>query len=279
MWTSREAGATWQTPHPRHRAARCPYAVPGWLHDTGRNLALLTLAPWQVLALHTVLARHQLVAEVLPPARPPTSVGTARSPLYCIVAAGTRSAVRTAQRLWASGESDELATAANMPPCCVHAAADDRRTAWHDRTWPTATRTVDAGPAGDVPASLTLPAIPQTSTFLAPLGLRAVQHHPCRTNCPDSRHDGNAFLAALGACHPAASRQLAEMLSWPLEWSARHGIAEIRTPILKLAHHTDPTSHTLRIAVMSPDYPEEGATGLRFPYRTPRRQLPIASVR
>ena len=187
--------------------------------------------------------------------------------------------MQTAQRLWEAGQPDELATAANIPLCCVRAAADDRDAAWHDRTWPSATRTVGAGPAGDDPASLTLPAVPQTSTFLALLGLRAVQHQPCRISCPGSRRDGNAFLAALTTCHPAASRQLAEMLSWPLEWSARHGIAEIRTPILKLAYQTDPTSHTLRMAVTSPNYPAEGATGLRFPYRTPHRQLPIASTR
>jgi hypothetical protein len=125
------------------------------------------------------------------------------------------------------------------------------------------------------PPSLTLPAVPPTSTFLALPGLRAVQHRSCRASCPGSRRDGDAFLAALGASHPDASRQLAEMLSWPLEWSARHGIAEVRTPILKLAHRTDATAHTLRIAVTSPYYPAEGATGLRFPCRAPRRQLPV----
>ena len=277
MWTSGDAAATWQA-RIRGIARAVPDAVPGWLHETGRNLALLTLAPWQVLALHTVLARHQLVAAVLPPAAT-DRVGAVGSQLYCMVAAGTRSAVQTAQRLWEAGQPDELATAANIPLCCVRAAADDRDAAWHDRTWPSATRTVGAGPAGDDPASLTVPAVPQTSTFLALLGLRAVQHQPCRISCPGSRRDGSAFLAALTTCHPAASRQLAEMLSWPLEWSARHGIAEIRTPILKLAYQTDPTSHTLRMAVTSPNYPAEGATGLRFPYRTPHRQLPIASVR
>lgn len=268
MWTSPEAAATWQ-PRIRGIARAVPDAVPGWLHDTGRDLALLTLAPWQLLALHTVLARHQLVAAALPSAAAArTSAGLA--PLHCLVAAGTGPAVHAAQRLWEAGKPDELAAAADVPPCCVRAAADDRDAAWHDRTWPSAIRT-----AGPQSASLTFPVVPQTSTFLAPLGLRAVQHQPCRASCPGSRRDGDAFLAALGTCHPGASRQLAEMLSWPLEWSARHGIAEVRTPVLKLAHRTDATSHTLRIAITSPNYPTEGATGLRFPYRTPRRQLPV----
>jgi uncharacterized protein len=283
MWTSREAAAAWQ-PRIREITRAVPGAVPRWLDDTDRSLALLTLAPWQVLALRTVLARHRLVAAVLPPPAASGALTAVRSPLHCLVAAGTEQAVRTAQQLWEASEADELATAANIPPCCVRAATDDRDAAWHDRTWPSATRTdatgaAGAGPADGSPAPLTLPAAPQTSTFLARLGLRAAQHDPCRSSCADSHRDGDAFLAALGACHPEAARRLTEMLSWPLEWSARHGIAEIRTPILKLAHHTDPTSRTLCINVTSPNYPAEGATGLRFPYRTLRRQLPVASIR
>ncbi|MGI8554243.1 MAG: class I SAM-dependent methyltransferase, partial [Dehalococcoidia bacterium] len=66
-----------------------------------------------------------------------------------------------------------------------------------------------------------------------------------------------------------------EMLSWPIQWSALHGIAEIMTPILKVATRTDATAvkYTVRLGTPPGRYPEEGSVGVGFPYRTskPRR--------
>jgi hypothetical protein len=59
---------------------------------------------------------------------------------------------------------------------------------------------------------------------------------------------------------------LDEVLAWPVEWSALHGIAEIRTPIAKVAMQTDATASKYTIQYPGRGYPREGARGLVFPY-------------
>jgi len=60
---------------------------------------------------------------------------------------------------------------------------------------------------------------------------------------------------------------LQELYSWPIEWSANHGICELRTPILKCCYETDWTSKEYRVQITGEDYPDEGMEGLRFPYQ------------
>jgi uncharacterized protein len=262
LWTGDEAREVWQ-PRFRRIAEAVPHAVPGLLSVTGRDVVALTLAPWQVFALHTALASHRLVAEVVP--------GPAGLPVFCAVLAGSPAPVRAARDAWVAGDL----AAAGVPGCCARAATTDRERGWVDATWPAATRG-ETGHAG----SITRPSVAETNVLLARLGLRAVGHQPCRSECGDSRDSGAAMLAALVGCGRATeARWLAEVLSWPVEWTARHGIAELRIPVCKLAYDTDATEHTLRVAVTSPHHPAEGASGRTFPYATARRLLPITAVR
>jgi SAM-dependent methyltransferase len=60
-----------------------------------------------------------------------------------------------------------------------------------------------------------------------------------------------------------------EILHWPVEWSALHGIAEIKTPILKISTKTDATAKKYLIQRRGTRYPVEGAQGLKFPYQMP----------
>jgi hypothetical protein len=58
-----------------------------------------------------------------------------------------------------------------------------------------------------------------------------------------------------------------EMLSWSAEWSALHGIAEIRTPIVKVATSTDATGLKYTVRRTGTRHPQEAPHGLNFPYR------------
>ena len=58
---------------------------------------------------------------------------------------------------------------------------------------------------------------------------------------------------------------LGEILGWPLEWSALHGIAEIKTPVLRASARTDATPRKYVVRWEGESYPEGGASGLRFP--------------
>ena len=71
---------------------------------------------------------------------------------------------------------------------------------------------------------------------------------------------------------------LREILGWPLEWSALHGIAEIKTPVLRASARTDATPRKYVVRWEGESYPEGGASGLSFPYPRPGRPKLTASA-
>jgi hypothetical protein len=70
-----------------------------------------------------------------------------------------------------------------------------------------------------------------------------------------------------------------EILSWPCEWSALHGIAEIKTPLFKMIYNTDATGDKYVFRLLSENYPAEGLPGVQFPYRKPSKLHFTDSVR
>ncbi|MEL6431772.1 MAG: hypothetical protein AAFR54_21555, partial [Planctomycetota bacterium] len=50
-----------------------------------------------------------------------------------------------------------------------------------------------------------------------------------------------------------------------------HGIAEIKSPVLKISTRTDATAHKHVVQLDGERFPEEGAQGLSFAYRDPGR--------
>lgn len=101
------------------------------------------------------------------------------------------------------------------------------------------------------------------------MGVRPVFHLPCSFNCPSTIRMG-AKLIEIGESHGYKQEMqwLKEILRWPVEWSALHGIAEIKTPILKVSTRTDATAFKIRVQVHGSKYPDEGAQGLSFPYNS-----------
>jgi SAM-dependent methyltransferase len=58
-----------------------------------------------------------------------------------------------------------------------------------------------------------------------------------------------------------------EILSWPVEWTALHGIAEIKTPLMRVSTQTDATPDKYVVQRLSQAYPQEGALGAAFPFK------------
>ena len=113
------------------------------------------------------------------------------------------------------------------------------------------------------------------------IGVRAVPHLPCSFDCAGTIRFGEQFLALgrrLGYAEEIG--WIEEILSWPVEWSALHGIAEVKTPVLKMITATDATPYKYTVQIKGEKYPSEGATGLYFPYRKPAAiRLAIAQKR
>jgi hypothetical protein len=71
---------------------------------------------------------------------------------------------------------------------------------------------------------------------------------------------------------------LEAMLRWPAEWSALHGIAEVKTGVLRFIAPAAYTAGRRSVRHPGSQFAPEAARGLRFPYVSPpeRRRLPLA---
>lgn len=98
-------------------------------------------------------------------------------------------------------------------------------------------------------------------------GVRAVSHLPCSFDCTHTYNqavDNIKFGRQLG--FDQEMDWLEQILDWPVQWSALHGIAEIKTPILKISSRTDATADLVIVDRQGFSYPDEGASGTIFPY-------------
>jgi hypothetical protein len=91
---------------------------------------------------------------------------------------------------------------------------------------------------------------------------------PCRFDCEATVEVASQSID-IGRRHGFTQEMdwLLEILSWPVEWSALHGIAEIKTPILRVSTRTDAGGTRCTVRWRGTAYPAEGVTGLGFPYR------------
>jgi hypothetical protein len=177
---------------------------------------------------------------------------------------------------WDAGTSAEIGKLLGYPPCCH----EFFRLVWVeqglvDTTWPMAVATA-APPEGTRTIEVTGP--PESNILWRWLGVRAVPHLPCRFDCQNSVELARKYLeVGTKAGFQAELDWLLAILSWPVEWSALHGIAEIKTPVLKVSTLTDATARKYVVKRKGDAYPLEGAQGLSFPYRLPTRPILTAS--
>ncbi len=191
------------------------------------------------------------------------------------VAAGRRGAARALAGAWRDGDQAEVGRLLGFPACCARfferVWVDER---WVDTTWPMAMGTTAREPQASDDADVVVQGPTAANILLRWLGLRAVPHLPCAFDCAATAMLGYALAGVFkreGLDEPLAL--LGEMLEWPVEWSALHGIAEIKTPVVRITAHTDATAGRLRVRRHGTRWPEHGAHGLAFPYRPPGAPL------
>lgn len=172
---------------------------------------------------------------------------------------------------WERGDQKEVGRLLGYPACCSDFFEEFWvRQRFVDTTWPMALGT--AGGADEGATLLEVGGPPHTNILLRWLGVRAVPHLPCSFTCEPSRRFGEELVGlARRRGHAAEADDLLRMLEWPVEWSALHGIAEIKTPVLKIAALTDATPVKYVVRRRGTTYPAEGAQGLSFPYKEPNR--------
>ena len=153
------------------------------------------------------------------------------------------------------------------PPCCIDSFCQTWTTEGYiDTTWPMAAETPSAMIVA--PRALEVDPLPHCNTLGRWYGLKPVPHLPCSFRCEATRDKGeqwSEFGRRLG--YGAEMDILEQMTSWPVEWSALHGYAEIKTPVMRVMATTDATAEKYTVRVKGTQYPADGATGLSFPWK------------
>jgi hypothetical protein len=181
-----------------------------------------------------------------------------------LLAVGTHKALLRLSDAWTSYDHDRVGQQLGYPRCCREfyqkVMIDENML---DPTWQIACSVRGRGEYRNVEVNCS----PISNTLWRWADIAATFHLPCRYDCPDTVRLGEQ-LVALG-CRSGYSDEmewLIEILSWPVEWSALHGIAEIKTPIFRMITDSDATPHKYTVRIKGDKYPPEGAIGKSFPY-------------
>lgn len=193
------------------------------------------------------------------------------------IAIGTPSNLMKLRDAWRAGDPGAIGAALGYPHCCRH--FNDRvcrHDGYLDTTWWMSIATESVALTA---RSAEIKGVHLSNLMWHCLDVRATPHRPCRFDCPETLALGEQILASGRRMGYADEVEwLEEVLSWPVEWSAMHGIAEIKTPILRLISNTDATSSKYTVRVHGTSYPDEGAHGGTFPYNRWSRKLAVHTL-
>lgn len=173
-----------------------------------------------------------------------------------------------------NGNDELMGMLLGYPKCC----RESYRKIWRDQkfvdtTWPMALTSVERH---KTITEIEIEGKIYNNILWRWTGVRAVPHLPCSFDCRGTEDLAKALISVGRASgFDSEMTWLLEILSWPVQWSALHGIAEIKTPILKILTRTDATAKEYRVLYLGNMYPELGAKGLRYPYR---RGLPVVGT-
>ena len=178
--------------------------------------------------------------------------------------------------LWNSDtqtRDSDMGTLLGYPTCCVkHYTKFTNTQNFVDMTWPVATNKVKIKKETLIHIKADTPA--ENNILWHWQNVRLIPHVPCSFGCKKS--------TALGIKMAELGRKLGydqeinwtyELLSWPVEWSALHGIAEIRTPINKVSSRTDMTPFKYTVQKQSEMYPVDGMSGITYPYNQKKTKV------
>jgi hypothetical protein len=279
-WVSDEAQAVWQ---PRLQRIGTAWQEVEWRAVAAgiRRAAQRVLSPALMPGLVAEMAQHGLLSFDVArvgvsgaPYRATAVVPRSGEPFLLrvlITSPQDREAVTAA---WQSGQQLLCSSFLGAPDCCARSFAriwEQER--YLDATWP-----MVAELAGER-SEIEIEAAPEANLLLRWLGVRPVPHLPCRFDCPATIALGRQLLAVMRqAGYGLEADWQQEMLRWPMEWSALHGIAEIKTPIVRIMTCTDATAKTYRVRLLGAVQPQETGQGLGFPFRRPTRLRVLQST-
>jgi hypothetical protein len=276
-WTSSEALTTWG---PRIGAVvRMFSEIERQTVVAGlRPCALLSVDPLELVDLSGWAAARGLVVLIL--SRQAVSRHTysavgrpaeATGPFNYRAVLGVVSDTNCFRTAWTVQDNSMMGELLGYPRCCREFFNSVWvRAGWVDSTWPMASETHDVVRIDNSTLEVSGPAM--SNILMRWQGVRGVPHLPCSFSCTETASMGESWLSLAdehGYFDEVAD--LREMLDWPMEWSALHGIAEVKTPVNKVSTRTVATPSKLVIRRAGAQSPGVGAFGLRFPFHVRSR--------
>jgi hypothetical protein len=190
-------------------------------------------------------------------------------PFVMLLVLGSLADVREFRDAWEAADQEQIGTLLGYPPCC----REFFREVWvelgmTDTTWPMA---LNGDHQRDGEREVVVGGSPQANILWRWMGVRAVPHLPCSFQCAETVAFADRLAEIGRECgYEAEMDWMLDILDWSVQWSALHGIAEIKTPVLKASVRTDATPVGYVVRRPGESRPPEGARGLGFPYRRVR---------
>ncbi len=262
-WVTDRAQSVWA---PRLTRIAAAWHEIQWLSVAAgvRPAATFTLASPVYVASARTWMNHRLSSVVLDVAAP---AGGRRRPTVAVAAVPRLQSMADA---WLAGDEASIGGLLGYPACCCDAFGLRRPSGAEDDVWSVAASSVERADGATSEVRMAPP--PVANLLWARLNVRAIPHIPCRFTCLATSALGEALLdVGRAAGYAAEVGWLREILSWPVEWSALHGIAEIKTPVLKLSTSARAAQGKQVVRFTGTSYPAEGASGVRFPFQQPAR--------
>jgi HEXXH motif-containing protein len=187
-----------------------------------------------------------------------------------LVLVGKADTLADLKRAWSERDIVTMGTLLGYPACCIdHFMATFQLPQLWDAVWAWHPRPTAEPPR---PASGIHP-------LLAKLGISRTPHVPCSPECVKSHHIAEAWERLgqeMGWGDILTHRTV--LLDSAVHWSARHGIAELKTPLFRLTTDVAATLGTYQLALEGDVQPEDAATGGVFPYLSPRKRAVTGQV-
>jgi len=269
-WASGDAKAVWE---PRIRRVCACLRELEWrsILEGVRACGLVSVAPNELEAFGAMLALHgldvkpleKIAADDFYAASRRVPVGDEPFNYWC--ATGSASDVQLLAAAHSRHDDEAVGRLLGYPSCC----RDFFNRVWVeegfiDTTWPMAHMT--SSKKDMAPNHVEISGMPRCNVLLRWLGPRMVFHLPCSFECgPTAELAGKLAEIGESAGFHLEMSWLEEMLSWPLEWSALDGLAEIKTPVGTISTATDVTGERYQVNYKGDRYATRRGWTVDFP--------------
>jgi hypothetical protein len=255
-----------------------PHVAMQYCRETADHCALLTLPSWQVFPLQAAARQANIGFVVLGvrgqaiPAYAQADQTPASGKAFNYdVAFGQAELLAKIARHWERGDFAAAYQRAGYSACCLEFFHANRNQYRIDPLWQ-----ISGGTSTESLLSRQIPSGGLAYPFWRWLQLEPIRLLPCSFTCAAMQALHTEWLSVAKTFgYREEIAWLNEIYNWPVEWTSLHGIAEVRTPIVKLCGTSDAFDEKHTLQLFGAAYPEVGAAGVSFPYRqkSPRARL------